>query len=291
MKKNEFWFITTEHLEDKLLFRDSADFVVAMNYVATLVHKLGVSMVSFVLMSNHMHFVIWCDWNLAGKFINSFKMIYSRYLTRKYGFHEHLRNVGVDIRAINLDDEGLETVIAYVQTNPVAANICAFPSDYPWGSGSCFFCPKEKAGGIRLSELSARERYRIMHSKCDLPSNWVLKAEGYIDPMCYVQKDLVERTFRTPKRMNFFLRNSSKAKKRIECQDNGAPAFRDQLVYAAIPELCWSLFQKKSIDDLDERQTIELFKQVRFRFASNVDQIARVSGRPYEVVAAYLDSV
>lgn len=288
MNNNAVWFVTTEHLEDRLLFRDRDDFRVAMNYVAMLVHKVGVSVLAFSLMSNHVHFVMACAKELAEKFITDFKAVYSKYLTKKYGFREHLRDLGVDMRAIDISNEGLEKVVAYVQMNPVAANICTFPSDYLWGSGRVFFDPNPLTG-TPLNKLSAREQFRILRTKVILPSDWVLTEHGFIDPRCYIKKEFVESVFRTPKRMSFFLRNSSKAKLRLESQENGIPAFKDQLIVAAIPDLCWSMFQKKTIGELNEEQSVELFRQIRYRFSANVNQIARVTGFSYEYVAACLD--
>lgn len=46
-----FYFITTEHLEDRLWFKDDEDYKVGMNYVAVVSYKCGVKIVVFILMS------------------------------------------------------------------------------------------------------------------------------------------------------------------------------------------------------------------------------------------------
>lgn len=100
--------------------------------------------------------------------------------------------------------------------NCVAANICLHPSQYPWGTGNAFFSAS-KPVGKRLDAYSARQRERLMRSRCDkLPGGWHLSDDGYIHPGEYVAVKGVEALFRTPNRMNFFLRNSSKARKRLE---------------------------------------------------------------------------
>ena len=67
------------------------------------------------------------------------------------------------------------------------------------------------------------------------------------------------------------------------------PAFRDQAILAALPDLCRSLFRKSSPDELNEDQLVELMRQIRFRFSSNVNQIARIVGLTYERAAKLLD--
>ena len=56
-----FFLITTDHLEDRLWFRDDEDFKTGMNYAATVAFLLGVNVLAFILMSNHVHFVLACS--------------------------------------------------------------------------------------------------------------------------------------------------------------------------------------------------------------------------------------
>ena len=295
----KYWLITTDHLEDRLLFKDVEDFCVGMNYVAVQTHKWKVSVVAFILMSNHLHFVLYCTREQAEAFINGFKKEYSKYLRNKYGSKEHLRGNGVDIRQIPSENEALERVLAYVQMNCVAANICYSPGDYPWGTGSCFFqgpmtgVPESvvSSGGRALASYSERERYRLVHSKIELPGEWRMADAGYVLPSSYVNKDLVERIFGTPRRFNYFLQSSSKAKMRLETGEQRLPAFKDQVIVAALPDLCRSLFRKQQVKELSDEQMVELMRQLRFRFAANVNQLARVTELTYEETAAYLDRV
>lgn len=283
----QFFFVTTEHLEDSLWFRDFDDFRAGMNLVATLSFTLHIPILAFILMSNHVHFVLQCSYDGALRFITLFKQKHSFYLWKKYGIREALQSVGVDIQEIALEDECLERVIAYIQMNCVAANICAFPTDYPWGSGTCFFRVKPVKGTL-LGSLSERGRRRLLHTKKKLPGN-LLVEDGYILPESYVNVKFVEGLFQTPKRMQYFLQNSSKAKQRLARSEEGLPAFRDQVLVAAIPDLCHSLFQCRSVANLKESQLADLFRQIRFRFSADVNQIARAAGFSYEKVARLLE--
>ena len=286
----EFWLISTEHLEDSLLFRDSEDFRVGMNYVAVQAFKAGINMLAFILMSNHVHFVVEGSLAQAKAFANGYKGEYSRFLWKKYGFREHLRENDVDIRPLPPDCEALEKAIAYVQMNCVAANICVHPVEYPWGTGGTFFSQLSPVGRC-LKDFSARERFRILHTKADLPESWRINDQGFINPASYVCKDFVEDVFHTPKRLNYFLQNSSKAKQRLEMGEKNLPAFSDQTILTALPDLCKSLFQKPGPQSLNEDQLVELLRQLRFRFSSNVNQLARVTGLSYEEAAKYMDRV
>ena len=283
----EFWLVSTEHLTDRIWFRDEDDFKMGMNLVAILACVLHVDVLAFILMSNHVHFVLSCSKEMATEYIDEYKRRYARYVNRKYGTVELLRRNGRDVRPIDGNQESLEWAIAYVHMNCVAANICLSPSDYPWGSGGAFFRVKTPKGR-RLGQLSMRARLRILHTSLELPSNLLIDDSGYILPESYVQVELVETLFRTPKRMLFFLQNSSKAKRRLS-SDEDIPAFRDQVIVSAIPDLCQSLFRKPNMGYLAENDLTELLRQLRFRFSSNINQLARISGLSYEKVASLLD--
>lgn len=284
-----FFLITTDHLETRLWFLDDDDFKTGMNYVATVAFLLGVRVIAFILMSNHVHFVLECTREQAVRFITEFKRLYSRYLNQKHGTKELLRDNGVDIQELRLGDESLERAIAYVQMNCVAANICLEPVAYPWGTGRTFFQVSAKRGQC-LGTLSARKKNKLLHSKMILPAGWMLGEDGYILPESYVPVKFVESLFRSPRRMQYFLQNSSKAKRVLDRIEKDLPAFRDQVILAAIPDLCHSLFQKRSIEELDIPQKTELARQIRYRFSADIHQIARVSGMPYQQIASLLES-
>ena len=287
----KLWLITTEHLKAGLWFRDEEDFKVGMNFVAIQAHASRVVVLSFILMSNHVHFILVADSKRdAEAFIDGFKQRYSLYLRRKYGVKEFLRGTDVHVDPISLYDEDPEKAIAYVEMNCVAANICSHPSQYPWGTGGMFFNPG-KLAGRPLGTFSKRASKRLLHTDVEsLPDDWLVGADGYILPQNYVDVAAVEACFRTPQRMNWFLSNSSKAKRRLEADEN-LPAFRDQVILAAIPDLCQSLFGKRQFSQLMREEQVEFVRQLRFRFSAHVNQIARVCGLTYEQAAQLMDSV
>ena len=281
-----YYLITTEHLKDRLWFRDGEDFRVAMNYVAVAAFLSGVMVLAFILMSNHVHFVLACSREDAERFVNTFKRLYASYFYRKYGVNELLRRNGVDIREVNDSDESLERAIAYVLMNSVAANICFEPSGYPWGTGNVFFNDNPFPGRC-LGEFSGRAQMRMLKSNVMLPGDYRIGSGGYILPESYVQVKGVEALFRTPKRLGYFLRTSSKARQRLE--GGVAPSFRDQNILSASEDLCHSLFRVNRISDLGVEQKTELLRQLGRRFSADLNQICRVTGIPYEEAARMLD--
>ena len=112
---------------------------------------------------------------------------------------------------------------------------------------------------------------------------------GFIDPASYIDTAFVERVFRTPSRYNFHLQNSSKAK--IRLQESATPAFRDQSILAATPDLVRSLFRKDSLEELSREQKGELLKQLRFRFSADIAQLSRILEIPYKEAVGLMESI
>ena len=282
-----YYLVTTDHLIDRLWFRDEEDFRVAMNYVAIAAFLTGCTVLAFILISNHVHFVLMCLPREAEEFINRFKRLYAAYYQRKYGVNELLRRNGVDIQELRTEDESLEKAIAYVLMNCVAANICLEPSGYPWGSGNVLF-NRNPLRGTRLGDLSGRTQSHLLKSNVKLPGDYLIAPEGYVLPASYMSVKGLEDYFQTPKRLNYFLRTSSKA--RIRMEKNAAPSFLDQVILAACGNLCQSLFRVKSIADLSGDQKAELLRQLSRRFSADINQLCRVTGIPYAEAAKMLDS-
>jgi len=280
-----YHFVSTSHLETRIWFKDDEDFKAGMNFVAVLVALTGVRVISFILMSNHVHFLLECSRKEAEDFINRFKKQYSFYYYRKYGEKELLRRNKVDIQAVGLYSESLEKVIAYIQMNCVAAKICLHPTGYRWGTGNVFFNGNRPAG-TRIGDMSIRSQRRLLHSTVRLPETWRAE-DGYVLPDSYVCVDYVESLFRNPSRMSYFLNTSSKAK--LVREANG-PSFRDQIIVGAISDICLSLFKKQNVESLQMEEKRELLRQLQRRFGADLNQVCRVSGIGYTEAAKLLDS-
>lgn len=285
----KYFLVTTSHLSDGIWFKDDEDFKAGMNYVAIMASKGKAFVLCFVLMSNHVHFVLGCESKEeAWGFITGYKQLYARYFYIKYGVRKFLRRNGVDIRELFIQDESLHKGIAYTAMNPVAANICAHASQYAWGSGNCYFKIAPTVG-TRIGMLSARKQQKVLRSYSVINQDYLLDTSGYILPDSYVCKDFVQKLFCAPGRLNYFLNNSSKVKARFESEGNLVPTFRDQVVVSMIPEICRTLFQKRR-EELQEREKGRLIYELNHRFNCDPKQIARLTGYDYKYVAESLVS-
>ena len=97
----KLWLVTTEHLEEELWFRDDEDFRVGMNLVAVQAACCPeVVVLAFILMSNHVHFVLMGTRQDVESFIRQYKHRYSIYYSDRWGIKKFLRLSGVDVQEI-----------------------------------------------------------------------------------------------------------------------------------------------------------------------------------------------
>lgn len=284
----EFWHVTTDHLSDRIIFRNSEDFKVGMNYVAVAKQATGVSILAFILMSNHVHFVLECSREKAFEFITRFKGLHGRYLQRKYGLKEFLRRNDVDINPLSLYDDSLKKAIAYVLMNSVGARLCIFPNDYEWGSGAVYFSSRPIKGKA-LGTLSIRSQRRVLRSYDTLPSDWILSEDGYISPASYVAVAFVEKLYGTPASMKYYMDKSSKAKGKREPWE-ALPSFSDQTVLAAYIDLKRTMFNKREHENISEEDNSELALQLKRRFSCDINQIRRITGLSNNTALKLFDS-
>ena len=275
-----YYFVSTDHFVDNDWFRDDEDYSVGMNYVAVDKIATGMTVLAFVLMSNHLHFVLQAERETdITNFWVKYKQLYATYVRNKYGIKEFLRRNQIDIQKLPTEGERLERTIAYTVMNPVAARICATPDAWRWGSGGCYF-NRVPLAGKQISEMSMKQCMRVLHSKVKMAPKMGLAPDGVIWPQTYVETEAVEKRFRTPARFSYFLNTSTAAKNRPE--QIRSVFFRDQTVLAAIPEINEQLF---GTQQLDREQTVRLARELRQRFHSDARQLARVLGLRPEAAA------
>ena len=285
---NMVFLVSTSHFEDRIWFRDDDDFKAAMNIMAILTAVFKVRILAFVLMSNHVHIVMMGDERVCVSFMDRFKQLYSTNFKNRYSVGGLLHQNKVDYRLLT-GEECLEKAISYVIMNPVAARICIDASGYKWGSGACYFNGNPEKGKP-LGELSIRQARKLLRSHSIPNGDYLVSDDGYILPRSYIPVEHVERIYRTPSRLSYFNRTSSKAKMALETEVL-MPSFRDQLLITAIPDICISLFKKNNTSELSPIQTERLVHELRNRFNADFRQIARVLGQEPSLVAQMLDSV
>ena len=268
-----YYHVYTKGLEDRLLYRDRDDFIAGMNMVAIVCFSVDVKLLAFVLMSNHLHFVVLGSKEKVDKFIWLYKNLLSRYLKGKYGDVKFLRHLETSVSLVDNVGDNLKRLIAYVLNNPVKAGINCVPQGYEWSSARCYFNATDSSTDtVFIGSLGTEEARRILRSKKRLPAHWRLNSSGYIIPESYIDIDSVERCFVRSRSFEYFLSSSLSAKKGLS--EN--IAFSDSVLKMALSELLEKKYEVSHVGQMDDFLKKHMLRDLKSRFGTPVQQLARV---------------
>ena len=264
-----YYHVYTKGLEDDVIFRSNEDYIVGMNYVPVSIIGLDIFILAFVLMSNHVHFIVYGTYEEVSRFIEMYKNLIGRYARNKYGVRELLRRVGTGISLIADSAEELKQKIAYVLNNPVAAGINCFPMTYEWGSGRCYFNGLQSMGYLLpLSSFSRNEQKKLMRTHKLINQGYLVTEQGYIDPRCYISSDIVEQLYYKASSLNYFLASQPKRTPSLLISDTLLSNVVDEIIDKQYGGLLPSQLSKESLS--------VLVKDMNRRLNASAKQIARV---------------
>ena len=285
------WHFSTDGTYAEVLFRDRADFIDAMNRLYLLSRKYRIVILAFCLMDNHIHLILYGDFDECDRFVHELVRQTSSVIARRYGLRHELQSLPIHFQPIT-DDFYLKKAICYVHKNPTAANLPYLPHDYPWSSGSLPFrsrgtwaCPTIPDNTPAL--LSVNERRRCFRTRDNIPDS-LITWENLILPINYIPVRVTEKLFRTARAYHYFM--SSTREEDIESR--GGSISRLTLPDAEMrqhkQELLRELFGRMSSRELNTQQRIRLGKELKRRYNCSVKQIARLVGLGAAQLESYL---
>lgn len=221
------------------------------------------------------------------KFMRLYKQMRSRRLRARHGTWYTLR--GAEISVILLDSAEYQlNAIAYVLRNPVAAGMAVMPGEYKWSSASLYFGDKAFClpGCRKMSELTVREKFRILKSRISFPDNYIVDSDGMIFPGSYTEYESVARMFGSPKQLLFYETKNQDLTSELETGIVAKTKYRDEELLCSLDWLCENKFRGKKYYDLRIEDRYHAAKELRRRYGCSVKQISRVTGLPADILKA-----
>lgn len=302
--QNCFHFSSNGNAADEL-FHDEEDFKDGMNRVAILSLRYSIIILAFVLMDNHVHFVLYGEFDECRSFVHEFMRLTGMALAYRHSERAKTHSIPVDYKTIR-DVDYLRTVICYDYKNPTVAGVRYTFYDYPWSSAPILFrsatgwaramwttvaagpdCPqaiKDFFQIKRISEINGQIEFRqTLKSHSRLPGDWFL-IDGVIFPGCYIPIDIVASIFRTVRSFNFFCCKNSEKEidkdagylSRLSLPDAEAKEHRDKIIMEK--------FGQRTIRSLNAQERLEVAGTLMRRYRISAKQAARTVRMPLEHV-------
>lgn len=184
---------------EKILFRDEADYRMAINRLSACAHVTFTRAWASAIMSTHFHLVV--KTGDVQRFIGYYRRHVSMHYRKRYGISPVFK---VSFKLID-NIPMTRTVVSYVLKNPVHHKVVKFPTRYPYSSIGCYF--EEVIAPLPLlpqqlpaltvqapSELPLRRQHQLF-GQHSMPSTYKVLGGKVVLPRSFVDVQEVEKLF------------------------------------------------------------------------------------------------
>ena len=268
------------------MFKDTEDFIAGVNRIGICAFETCIQIIAFILMDNHVHFVLYGTLPKCKEFITRYKTLTGKWISSKYQLKEYLKHLPSEFILIESEEQLLDT-IAYIDRNSIVAGGRYLPSEYPWGSARYMFRERRIPCGRHISEMSKKKVHESLNTWSTLPEDWMVDDQGMLIPeRCFINIDFIEGLFRSPTRYLYHL--SRKLEGKIEMQQGIRAFIPDKELRPVTEELAKKLFGKSKVKDLDFNSKILLARKLRYDYASTPKQISRLLSMDSEILSKFI---
>ena len=284
-----FWHVCTPGNLSGIIFRCEEDFIFGMNVIAMCASEFrnSVAVFTFVIMGNHLHFV------LGGNEIDvrDFYCAVERRLKRHLHFNrggEIAGGKGFEYSAWPVGDlRYLRNLIAYVNRNGYVAMKNHTPYTYLWGANRYFFNPGARCEQNEAVSNIARHKLRaIFRTRNVTCPNSYFFTGGYISPLCYCKIDEAEQFFVNANHYFNMISRPVESFSKIAAEIGDMVVYSDSELYNSTVHIMLKEFNIQSIRSLNTEQRIFLAKKLHFEFNASNKQIQRILGIGDDALAA-----
>lgn len=275
-----YYHICTDGNAIPWMFQDDEDFIAGINRIALCILKNYVEIIAFILMDNHVHFVLYGTALQCKKFINSYKMLTGKWIHNKYGLKDYLRLLPTEMISIS-DEETLLNTLAYIDRNSIVAGYRYMPSEYPWGSARYMFRDKEheyqqESDFKPLAQLPLSMQRSLLKTRAKVPGEWYVDSRGMISPSSFMDFSRIENIFRTSTRYSYFLAKKLEGHVEMQLTKSRKVFIPDKELRQIVRKIAHDTYRTEDVRTLDVKSRLAIAKRLRYDYASTLKQISRM---------------
>jgi putative transposase len=115
------------------IVKDDDDRAIFLMNLGEIVKRSGWELTAYTLMTNHYHLVLRTPEPNVAAGMHGLNLIHARAFNKKHGYEGHLFDARYWSEVLDTEDYLFEAS-RYVLLNPVRAELCQKPSEWPWSS-------------------------------------------------------------------------------------------------------------------------------------------------------------
>lgn len=275
-----YYHICTDGNAIPWMFQDDEDFIAGINRIALCILKNYVEIIAFILMDNHVHFVLYGTALQCKKFINSYKMLTGKWIHNKYGLIDYLRLLPTEMISIS-DEETLLNTLAYIDRNSIVAGYRYMPSEYPWGSARYMFRDKEheyqqESDFKPLAQLPLSKQRSLLKTRAKVPGEWYVDSRGMISPSSFMDFSRIEHIFRTSTRYSYFIAKKLEGQVEMQLSKSRKVFIPDKELRQIVRKIAHDTYRTEDVRSLDVKSRLAIARRLRYDYASTLKQISRM---------------
>lgn len=262
--------------EHPVVFNHDKDYPAAMTIVAMCAHDCpDIKIITFELMSNHVHFVLCGDETACLRFFALFKERLRKYFI---GRKKVIDLSGFVPKTVDIETlESLRNQIAYTNRNNFVVNPSYTPFSYPYGACSCYFLPVNlHRADTHFGQLTFREKRVLLHThQMDYPADYAI-IDGYISPASCCAIPFGEHIFRDARHYFFKISRGIESYKEIAEALGESIFYTDDELSAVVYKKCQDDYGGLQATLLPQKDKLELARLLHFDYNADNDKIARL---------------
>lgn len=273
-----YYHICTDGNAISWMFQDDEDFIAGINRIALCILKNYVEVIAFILMDNHVHFVLYGTALQCKKFINSYKMLTGKWIHNKYGLKDYLRLLPTEMISIS-DEETLLNTLAYIDRNSIVAGYRYMSSQYPWGSARYMFRDKEheyQQESKPLAQFPLSKQRSLLKTRTKVPGEWHVDSRGMISPISFMDFSRIENIFRTSTRYSYFLAKKLEGHVEMQLAKSRKVFIPDKELRQIVRKIAHDTYRTEDVRTLDVKSRLAIARRLRYDYASTLKQISRM---------------
>ena len=270
------WHLYTPGNLSEIIFTDDEEFKFGMNLTALCCSRFpSLRILTFQLMSNHIHFIISGDKDEIIKWFSLFKSKLRRYLHAIGRSDVDLCNFSPSLKAVE-DINYLRTSIVYVNRNGYVVHPDETPFSYKWGANRMYFNEDAKLRADEIYKNLGNRNKRKMFRSHDVycPGEYKL-TESAITPASYCFVDEGEKTFRNAHQYFALISRGIESYGPIARELADKVFYTDDELYQLLTRLSMSQYDCPP-KLLNKEAKIKIARQLHFDYNATDKQIMRM---------------
>ena len=260
----------------EIIFTEQSDFKTGMTlFGVTASLFTDVTVMTFELMSNHIHVTAAGREHRLNQLFDTFKGLIQRWLknvNRPMSLDKFRASTR---RLMSLED--VRNVIVYDNRNGFIVSREHTPFSYPWGANRYYFSPDS----YRLAEqeskpFSLRERRLATHSRIADGAKDLFLFDGYASPLSFCDIHAGESLFRDAAHYFNKLSKSVESNASIAKEIGESIWYTDDELYSIVRKICKERYGAASPSAIAPNDRIGLAKTLHYEFNANAKQLQRM---------------